>query len=60
MMAVNHWLRLYIEWPYNKTKMSTIKTALRIRPFLPSELAQHYRNTKLSLNLERKEVAVKD
>lgn len=40
--------------------MSTIKTALRIRPFLPSELAQHYRNTKLSLNLERKEVVVRD
>lgn len=40
--------------------MSTIKTALRIRPFLPSELTQHYRNTRLSLNLDRKEVVVRD
>lgn len=40
--------------------MSTIKTAVRIRPFLQAELQQHYRNSRLALDLDRREVSVKD
>ncbi len=40
--------------------MSSIKTAVRIRPFLQTEITQQYRNTRLAVNLDRKEVSVKE
>jgi chromosomal replication initiation ATPase DnaA len=40
--------------------MSTIKTAVRVRPFLKAELQQQYRNTRLALHPERREVTLKD
>ena len=39
---------------------STIKTAIRVRPFLKSEIEQGYRNHKLVLHPERSEVALAD
>jgi hypothetical protein len=39
-----------IEGSYNKTKMSSIKTAVRVRPFLASEIQQHYRNSRLTFD----------
>ena len=52
--------RLILWNDYNKTKMSTIKTAVRIRPFLPTEMQQNYRNTRLAVSLDRREVSLKD
>ncbi len=40
--------------------MSSIKTAIRVRPFLPSETAQGYQNSKLSFKPERSELVVSD
>lgn len=41
--------------------MSSIKTAVRIRPFLHNEITQQqYRNTRLAVNLDRKEVSVRE
>lgn len=39
---------------------STIKTAVRVRPLLPSEIEQKYRNTKLLLNPNKNEVVLMD
>lgn len=52
--------RLILWNDYNKTKMSTIKTAVRIRPFLTTEIQQNYRNTRLAVSLDRREVSLKD
>ena len=39
---------------------STIKTAIRLRPFLKSETEQGYANSKLTLNLSKAQVTVRD
>jgi hypothetical protein len=41
--------------------MSSIKTAVRIRPFLQNEITQQqYRNTRLGVNIERNEISVRE
>ncbi len=40
--------------------MSTIKTAIRVRPFLKQEAEQGYRNSRLLVNPERREVLVRE
>jgi len=39
---------------------STIKTAVRVRPLLPTEIEQKYRNTKLMLNTNKNEIVLMD
>ena len=39
---------------------SKIKAAIRIRPFLPSELKCGYKNTKISVDQKKKEIYVND
>lgn len=40
--------------------MSTIKTAVRLRPFLETEITQNYKNTRLTANCDKREVSLKD
>jgi len=39
---------------------STIKTAIRVRPFLETESEQGYRNTRLQVNQEKREIIVRE
>lgn len=39
---------------------STIKTAVRLRPLLPAEIAQHHANSKLTLNTHKNEITLHD